>query len=69
MDIDASPLLLPSSPLPLIAGQAGYEYRDFIEEILAGARLRAHGRRGNRRAAQALFDGPDRRASAVPEAH
>ena len=69
VDIDASPVLLPTSPLPLIAGQAGFEYRDFIEDILAGARLRAHGRRGNRRATQAVFDGPDRRASAVPEAH
>lgn len=69
VDIDASPLLLPTSPLPLMAGQAGFEYRDFIEEILAGARLRAHGRRSNRRATQAQFEGPDRRASAVPEAH
>ena len=69
VDIDASPLLLPKSPLPLIAGQAGFEYHEFIEEILHGARLRAHGRRGNRRAAQIDFDGPDRRVHAVPESH
>jgi len=69
VDIDASPLLLPTSPLPLIAGLAGFPYRDFIEDILAGARLRAHGRRTNRRASQLVFEGPDRRASAVPEAH
>jgi D-alanine-D-alanine ligase len=69
VDIDASPLLLPKSPLPVIAAQAGYEYREFIEEILQGARLRAHGRRANRRASQADFEGPDRRVHAVPDAH
>jgi D-alanine-D-alanine ligase len=69
VDIDASPLLLPTSPLLLTARQAGLEYPDFIAQVLAGARLRAHGRRDNRRAAQLLFEGPDRRASAVPEAH
>ena len=67
VDIDASPLLLPSSPLPLIASQAGFDYRELVEEILRGARLRAHGRRSNRRAAQTGFEGPDRRASATPE--
>jgi D-alanine-D-alanine ligase len=69
VDVDASPLLLPASPLPLIAGQAGLAYHDFIEEILRGAHLRAHGRRHNRRARQPIWGGPDRRASAVPEAH
>jgi D-alanine-D-alanine ligase len=69
VDIDASPLLLPTSPLPLIARQAGCEYPEFIADILRGARLRAHGRRNNRRATQTVFEGPDRRASATPEAH
>jgi len=69
VDIDTSPLLLPSSPLPIIASQAGLDYNDFIEEILRGARLRAHGRHSNRRVYQAPFEGPDRRATAVPEAH
>jgi len=69
VDIDASPLLLPTSPLPLIARQAGFDYHELIEEILGGARLRAHGRRSNRRAAQTVFEGPDRRASAIPEAN
>jgi D-alanine-D-alanine ligase len=69
VDIDTSPLLLPTSPLPIIASQAGLDYNDFIEEILSGARLRAHGRHSNRRAYQAPFEGPDRRATAVPEAH
>jgi D-alanine-D-alanine ligase len=69
VDIDASPLLLPTSPLPLIARQTGCEYPEFIADILRGARLRAHGRRNNRRATQTVFEGPDRRASATPEAH
>jgi D-alanine-D-alanine ligase len=69
VDIDTSPLLLPKSPLALVAGQAGFSYQDFIEDILAGARLRAHGRRHNRRTTQTVFEGPDRRLSAVREAH
>lgn len=69
VDVDASPVLLPSSPLLLTARQAGLDYGEFIADVLAGARLRAHGRRENRRTAQVLFPGPDRRASAVPEAH
>jgi D-alanine-D-alanine ligase len=56
-------------PLPIIASQAGLDYNDFIEEILRGARLRAHGHHSNRRVYQATFEGPDRRATAVPEAH
>jgi D-alanine-D-alanine ligase len=69
VDIDTSPVLLPTSPLPLIAKHAGIAYGDLVEDILAGARLRAHGRRANRRAVQAMFEGPDRRQSAVHEAH
>jgi len=69
VDIDTSPILLPASPLPLIAKQAGIAYGDLVEDILAGARLRAHGRRANRRAVQTVFEGPDRRLSAVHEAH
>ncbi len=69
VDIDTSPLFLTTSPLPIIASQSGLDYDAFIEETLRGARLRAHGRFGNRRAHQAPFEGPDRRATAVPEAH
>jgi D-alanine-D-alanine ligase len=69
VDIDTSPVLLPASPLPLAASHAGISYRDFIEEVLSGARLRAHGRRNNRRATQTVFEGPDRRLSAAREAH
>ena len=69
VDVETSPLLLPTSPLPVIARQSGLDYGDLIEEILQGARLRAHGRAHNRRVAQASFEGHDRRATAVPEAH
>ena len=69
VDVDTSPLLLPGTPLPLVVKRAGIEYCDFIEDILTGARLRAHGHRRNRRAAQIDFDGPDRRLTAVREAH
>jgi D-alanine-D-alanine ligase len=69
VDIDTAPLLLSSSPMSLIASQAGFEYHELIEEILQGARLRAHGRHCNRRVTQVAFDGPERRASAVQEAH
>jgi D-alanine-D-alanine ligase len=69
VDIDSSPLLLPTSPLPVIARQSGLDYGDLIEEILQGARLRAHGRSHNRRVEQASFEGHDRRATAIPEAH
>jgi hypothetical protein len=70
VDIDTSPLLLPRSPLAVVAEQAGIAYQDLVEDILAGARLRAHGRRHNRRAPQqAVFEGLDRRQNAVREAH
>lgn len=69
VDVDTSPVLLPASPLLLIARNAGIDYQDFVADILAGARLRAHGRRSNRRAVQKVFEGPDRRLSAVREAH
>jgi hypothetical protein len=69
IDIDTSPVLLPSSPLPLIAQQAGLSYQDFVEEILQGARLRSHGRHSNRRTVQAAFVGPDRRSCAIREMH
>jgi vacuolar-type H+-ATPase subunit B/Vma2 len=69
VDIDTSPLLSPLSPLPIIASQSGLDYNELIEEILRGARLRTHGRHINRRVAQTGFEGHDRRATAIPEAH
>jgi D-alanine-D-alanine ligase len=69
VDVDSAPLLLPGAPLPRMAHEAGVGFDDLIEEILAGARLRAHGIRRNRRTDHRTFEGPDRRATAAPAAH
>ena len=63
--LDRQPSLLPSDPLARVAVQAGLKFDDLMREILAGARLRAHGHRENRRRLQLTFDGPDRRAEAA----
>lgn len=65
VDIDAAPMLTPSGPLARIAAGAGMKFVDLVSELLEGARVRAHGRRGNRRAVQVTFEGPDRRAAAA----
>jgi D-alanine-D-alanine ligase len=69
VDIDTCPLLHPQGLYASIAYEAGLDYVDLVEELLKGARLRAHGHRHNRRTVQASFTGPDRRADAVTEAH
>jgi D-alanine-D-alanine ligase len=69
VQVDTHPLLSPLAPLARVARLAGMKYGDLIEEILRGARVRAHGHRHNRRAEQIEFDGPDRRASAAGAAH
>ena len=69
VDVDSAPLLLPGAPLPRMASEAGVGFDDLIEEILAGARLRAYGIRRNRRTDHKTFEGPDRRATAAPAAH
>lgn len=69
VEIDTSPVLSPTGPMSRIASHAGFEYHELVEEILKGAHLRAHGRRNNRRLTQISFEGPDRRATAAPEAH
>jgi D-alanine-D-alanine ligase len=69
VDVDSAPLLLPGAPLPRMAHEAGVGFDDLIEEILAGARLRAHGIRRNRRTDHRTFEGPDRRATAALAAH
>ena len=69
VDVDSAPLLLPGAPLPRMAQAAGLGFDELVEEILAGARLRAHGIRRNRRSVCRTFDGPDRRASTVLAAH
>jgi D-alanine-D-alanine ligase len=69
VDVDSAPLLLPGAPLPRMAHEAGLQFDGLIEEILAGARLRAHGVRRNRRTAHRTFEGPDRRADGALAAH
>jgi hypothetical protein len=69
VDVDCAPLLLPGAPLPRMAHEAGLEFDELIEEILAGARLRTHGLRRNRRMAIKPFEGPDRRAEGALAAH
>jgi D-alanine-D-alanine ligase len=69
LEVDTNPLLTPTAPLARIAHGAGMSFRDLVQEMLAGARLRAHGHRHNRRNVQLSFDGPDRRGSAASAAH
>ena len=69
VDVDSAPLLLPGAPLPRVAQEAGLGFDDLVEEILAGARLRAHGIRRNRRMAYRSFEGPDRRSTTTIAAH
>jgi len=69
VDVDSAPLLLPGAPLPRMAREAGVGFEDLVEEILAGAHLRAHGIRRNRRTVHKTFEGPDRRANAALAAH
>jgi D-alanine-D-alanine ligase len=67
--VETAPMLAPGSLLPRIAEAAGMSFGELVEEILCGARLRAHGRRRERRAAQLGFDGPERRAGLAALTH
>ena len=69
LEVNTLPGLTPTSLLPRIAAGAGLGFEDLVEEILKGARLRAHGHRRDRRAVQVDFSGPERRAGFLSEAH
>lgn len=69
LEVNTLPGLTPTSLLPRIAHGSGVSFEDLVEEILRGARLRAHGHRRDRRAVQVDFSGPERRAGFLPEAH
>ena len=69
VDVDPAPLLSPGAPLPRMAREAGLEFDELVEEILAGARLRTKSVRRNRRSARKPFEGPDRRADSALAAH
>jgi D-alanine-D-alanine ligase len=69
LEVNTLPGMTPTSLLPKIAHGAGLSFEDLVDEILKGARLRAHGHRRDRRAVQVDFQGPERRTGFLPEAH
>jgi D-alanine-D-alanine ligase len=69
LEVNTLPGMTPTSLLPKIAHGAGLSFEDLVDEILKGARLRAHGHRRDRRAVQTSLQGPERRAGFLPEAH
>jgi D-alanine-D-alanine ligase len=69
LEVNTLPGLTPNGLLPRIAGGMGLGFGDLVEEILAGARLRAHGHRRERRGMSTLIEGPERRAGFLSEAH
>jgi len=68
-EVDPAPALTANSPIGRIAHNAGVQFPELVRRVLAGARLRAHGKRENRRQAQVRFDGPDRRRPAAALTH
>jgi hypothetical protein len=60
--VNPAPSLVPRALFSRVAAGAGIGYEDLIEEILRGARLRAHGRRRDRRTVQVAFAGNERRS-------
>src|SRR3954469_8124754 len=69
LEVNTLPGMTPTSLLPRIARGAGLSFEDLVEEMLNGARLRAHGHRRDRRAVQVGFAGPERRAGFMTDAH
>ncbi|MEA2700916.1 MAG: D-alanine-D-alanine ligase [Myxococcales bacterium] len=69
LEVNTLPGMTPTSLMPKIAHGAGLSFEDLVEEILKGARLRAHGHRRDRRAVQVELQGPERRTGFLPEAH
>jgi D-alanine-D-alanine ligase len=69
LEVDAAPTLLPQSAFARIAERAGWSFAELVEEVLAGARLSAHGHRRERRGPASAWGGPERRAGVVQSAH
>jgi D-alanine-D-alanine ligase len=69
LEVNTLPGMTPTSLLPKIAHGAGLSFDDLVEEILKGAKLRAHGHRRDRRAVQVELSGPERRAGSLSVAH
>jgi D-alanine-D-alanine ligase len=64
LEVNTLPALAPGALLPRIAAHAGLGFVDLCEALLAGARLHAAGRGGERRIAHRDFAGDERRADA-----
>jgi D-alanine-D-alanine ligase len=69
LEVNTVPGFGPGSLLAKIAQGAGLGFEELVEEILNGARLRAHGHRRDRRAVQAPHVGPERRAGFLYDSH
>ncbi len=69
LEVNTLPGMTPTSLLPKIAHSAGLSFEDLVEEIVKGARLRAHGHRRDRRAVQVAFPGHERRTGFLSDAH
>lgn len=69
IDLDTAPVLLPKSLFASIAEEAGLDYTGLIEEILNGARLRAHGRKKMASIAPLFYERPSLHQDWVPEAN
>ena len=69
LEVNTLPELTPTGLLAKIARGAGLSFADLVEEVLRGARLRAHGHRRERRAVGASFSGPERRSGFLADAH
>ena len=69
LEVNTLPGMTPQSLLPRIAHGAGLSFGDLCEEMLKGARLRAHGHRRERRAVHSALHGPERRSGFLSEAH
>jgi len=69
LEVNTLPGMTTTSLLPKIAHGVGLSFEDLVDEILKGARLRAHGHRRDRRAVKVDFIGPERRSGITPEAH
>ena len=68
LEINTLPGLTPTSLVPKIAHGCGLTFGELCEEILARARLHAHGRAEERRTSAQPF-GAERRAGGVVETH
>lgn len=70
LEVNTIPGMTPTSLLPKIAHHAGLSFSELVEEILASARLFAHGKgHHDRRLLERPFPGPERRATGAVERH